>query len=202
MSRRPLALARRRLEARQRNPRRGGGYLNDGGGGGLLRTKRRHGADNALPADGGRLHRLALPHHRKQRDHAALREIDMLDAFALLVQDLALPQRKVLEVRREQRQILGAERCQQQIAPLARGTFQHHCSSIAVSGSGRNRSERAQPARRSAASRKVVRHRSPHVCAVSDKFCLCWQRFPPAADPGSERSPRQGRWRGRTPACW
>lgn len=51
-----------------------------------------HGADDAFAADRGSLDRLAILHYGQQRQHAVMREVDVLDVVSCLVNYLALLQ--------------------------------------------------------------------------------------------------------------
>src|SRR5262245_3818243 len=57
--------------------------------------------DRAFVSDRRRLDRVTLLHYRQQRDDAVVGEIDLVDAFALLLEDHALFERDLLQVRRQ-----------------------------------------------------------------------------------------------------
>ena len=76
--------------------------------------------------DRGSLDRIALLHDGEQRDDSIAGKIDLIDALALLLQDHALHQRNVLEMRRQQRQIFRGKRRQKQIAPAPVGAIEFH----------------------------------------------------------------------------
>src|SRR5262249_29827859 len=61
-------------------------------------------------------------------------EIDLLDALALLLQDRALLEHDVFEVRSEQCEVFREERSQKQIAPARAGAIQFHPQPFSSSG--------------------------------------------------------------------
>src|SRR5260370_29053659 len=76
--------------------------------------------------DCGGLEGVALPHHGQERHDPVMGEIDLVDALALLLQDCALLEDDVLEVRGEQCEVFRRKRSQKQIAPARTGAIQFH----------------------------------------------------------------------------
>src|SRR5262249_44111884 len=66
------------------------------------------------------------PHHGQQRDDPVMGEIDLVDAFPLLLQDRALLEDDVLQVRGKQCKVFRGERGQKQIAPARTRAIQFH----------------------------------------------------------------------------
>jgi hypothetical protein len=64
------------------------------------------GADDAAAPDGCGFDRRPALHDRHQRDHAGVREIDVLDLFAHVVQHHAALERDRPQMRRQQRKVV------------------------------------------------------------------------------------------------
>ena len=126
------------------------------------------GADRAFVTDRRGLDGIALPHHGQERDDAIMREIDLIDGIALFLQDRALFEHDVLQVRSEQCQIRRGEARQQQVAPAGMGAIQLHVCPLMAE---------LDTASKCTALRPRARSRRRHwyatsmelVCAVSDK---------------------------------
>src|SRR5499427_8974701 len=66
------------------------------------------------------------PDHGQERHNPVMGEIDLVDALALLLQDRALLEDDVLELRGKQCEVFRGERSQKQIAPARARAIQFH----------------------------------------------------------------------------
>jgi hypothetical protein len=107
-----LAFLRGVAKMRGRNAQGSSPHLHHGARVGAPHAEACKRADPALVADGRGLDRVAVPHHGQQRDDPVVREIDLIDAVALLLQDHALLQHHLLQMGREQCEVLRRQRRQ------------------------------------------------------------------------------------------
>jgi Crp-like helix-turn-helix domain len=84
----------------------------------------------SLAPDGRCFYRLPISHDRQKRDHAALREIRLLDGILLLVQEHALFKDYLFQVGLKEREICRLKRRQQTILAARRGPIVHHTRSL------------------------------------------------------------------------
>jgi hypothetical protein len=127
-------------------------------------------ADCALVADGRGLDRIAMPHHGQQRDDPVVREIHLIDAVTLLLQDHALLQDRLLQVGREQCEVLGGQRRQQQIAPARSGAIQLHVHPFYAELDIAPTTRRALSARRSRPA-TASRGHGTCLCGIQQRRC-------------------------------
>jgi len=90
----------------------------------FVQAKPGHRADHALAADGGGLDRLAVAQHREQRQHAGMREVDLVDLVAGLQQHHALLQGERGEVRQQPVEITARQGGEQLVVQGKTGVWQ------------------------------------------------------------------------------
>src|SRR5258708_13576935 len=86
-------------------------------------SQTRHRSYGSLAPDGRSFYRLPVSHDRQKRDHAALREICLLDGILLLVQEHALFKDYLFQVGLKEREICRLKRRQQTIMAAWRGVI-------------------------------------------------------------------------------
>ena len=100
--------------------------LDDGARVRTPRPQAGEGAHRPFVANRRGLDGIALARHCQKRDDALAREIDLIDAFSLLLQDRTLLEHDVLEVRHEECEIFRRQRSQKQVAPAHARAIQFH----------------------------------------------------------------------------
>jgi hypothetical protein len=119
-----IALLGNLAKARRRNAPGRSPHLNDGARGRTPRPESGEGAHCPFEADRRRLDGIALARHGQKRDDALAGKRSM--RLSLLLQDRALLQHDVLEMRHEQCEIFRRERSQKQITPARARAIQFH----------------------------------------------------------------------------
>jgi len=94
-------------------------------------------------------------------------EIDLVDALPVLLQDRALLEHDVFEVRSEQREVFRGERSQKQIAPARAGAIQFHPQPF--SSSEPKPHQRTALRQRARPAGGIGKPPARVVCAVADK---------------------------------
>src|SRR5262249_5728639 len=107
------ALGGSRMKLRGRDPRGRARQLHDRACDGRPRSQSGAGADDPGASDRCGLDRCAVLHDRHERDHAAMREIDVLDLLPDIVQHRAPLERDRAQMRRQQRKIVRRQ-CRQE----------------------------------------------------------------------------------------
>ena len=95
------------------NPAAGYRHLHDDADQRFVEAKPGHRSDHALAADGRGLDRLAVAQHREQRQHAVMREVDLVDLVAGLSQHSALQQVDGREMRKQAIEMIARKGGQQ-----------------------------------------------------------------------------------------
>lgn len=72
--------------------------------------------DGSLTSNGHGLDRLAVRHNRENRDHSAVRKIDVVDRLPWLLEDPATRKLRFLEMRGKSRKLILRQQAQQAIA--------------------------------------------------------------------------------------
>ena len=93
-------------------------------------SKTGHRSYGSLTPDGRCFYRLPISHDRQKGDHAALREICLLDGILLLVQEHALFKDYLFQVGLKEREICRLKRRQQAILAARRGAIVDHTRSL------------------------------------------------------------------------